>query len=51
MVYVLIDEKKKKGKELIQFLKGIDAEKEYINFADDSEKLYNVGLFIKFIIV
>jgi pilus assembly protein TadC len=35
MVYIVIDEKKRKGKSLLRFLKNIDREREFVNFIDD----------------
>jgi hypothetical protein len=39
MVYVVIDEKKRKGKSLLQFLKNIDEKHEFVGFIDDPQTL------------
>ncbi|MDR1895248.1 MAG: hypothetical protein LBR10_00465, partial [Prevotellaceae bacterium] len=38
MVYVVIDEKKKKGKALLNFLKQMDEQGDFIGFADEKPK-------------
>jgi hypothetical protein len=39
MVYITINEKKKKGQALLKFLKGIDERREYIGFIDEEKEL------------
>ena len=39
MVYVEINEKKSKGKVLLKFLKGIDENRDFVNFIDEEKAL------------
>ena len=39
MVYVAINEKKAKGKALVKFLKGIDENRDFVNFMDEEKAL------------
>ncbi len=39
MVYVAINEKKSKGKALLKFLKGIDEDRDFVNFMEEESDL------------
>lgn len=39
MVYVAINEKKSNGKALLKFLKGIDENRDFVNFMDKEKEL------------
>jgi len=39
MVYVAINEKKANGKALLKFLKGIDENRDFVNFMDREKEL------------
>ncbi len=39
MVYIAINEKKAKGKALLRFLKGIDENRDFVNFMDEEKGL------------
>jgi hypothetical protein len=41
MIYITINEKKKKGKTLLKFLKGIDEQHEFIGFIDEEKEMGN----------
>ncbi|GHV48638.1 hypothetical protein FACS1894181_04950 [Bacteroidia bacterium] len=41
MVYITINEKKRKGKSLLKFLRSIDENREYIGFMDETRELEN----------
>ena len=39
MVYIAVNEKKTKGKALLKFLKGIDENRDFVNFMDEEKGL------------
>jgi len=39
MVYIAVNEKKTKGKALLRFLKGIDDNRDFVNFMDKEKEL------------
>lgn len=41
MIYIAINEKKRKGKSLLRFLRNIDEKQEYIGFMDETQELEN----------
>jgi len=39
MVYVAVNEKKANGKALLKFLRGIDGNRDFVNFMDNEKEL------------